>query len=313
MLRDLTSIGRDDFIDWAQLARRDGMDIDVGLHRHFLDPSLPFAKEVIQSAHGVTITSATLAEPARLDDSLDNKTPQNKIDWQSARSLSGAHHLNQPAMTSHHPSPFDYPKQALIFIVNDVARDRPAATASAMASLFKAAGGGGLGLFTAIQRLRAVHPELLDQLSQADLPLYAQHIDRMNLATLIQLFREDTKACLLGTDAVRDGVDVPGEALQIMVYDRVPWPRPDMLFKARSDWQGREQWTDRLTRAKLRQAFGRLIRRQNDKGVFVILDSRLPTRLTNAFPEGVEIERIGLAEAIAKTKLFLHHHDEADM
>ena len=313
MLRDLTSIGRDDFIDWAQLARRDGMDIDVGLHRHFLDPSLPFAKEVIQSAHGVTITSATLAEPARLDDGLDNKTPQNKIDWQSARSLSGAHHLNQPAMTSHHPSPFDYPNQARIFIVNDVARDRPAATASAMASLFKAAGGGGLGLFTAIQRLRAVHPELLDQLSQADLPLYAQHIDRMNLATLIQLFREDTKACLLGTDAVRDGVDVPGEALQIMVYDRVPWPRPDMLFKARSDWQGREQWTDRLTRAKLRQAFGRLIRRQNDKGVFVILDSRLPTRLTNAFPEGVKIERIGLAEAIAKTKLFLHHHDEADM
>ena len=179
-----------------------------------------------------------------------------------------------------------------------------------MAALFKAAGGGGLGLFTAIQRLRAVHPELLDLLSQAELPLYAQHIDRMNLATLIQLFREDTKACLLGTDAVRDGVDVPGEALKIMVYDRVPWPRPDMLFKARSDWQGRENWTDRLTIAKLRQAFGRLIRRQNDRAVFVILDSRLPTRLTNAFPEGVEIERIGLAEAIAKTKLFFHEKED---
>ena len=313
MLRDLSSTGRDDFIDWAQLARRDGMDIDVGLHRHFLDPSLPFAKEVIQSAHGVTITSATLAEPVSKDYSLDNKDSQNAIDWQSAYSLTGAYHLSQPALTSHHPSPFDYPEQARIFIVNDIPRDRPSATAGAMASLFKAAGGGGLGLFTAIQRLRAAHPELLDQLADADLPLYAQHIDRMNLATLIQLFREDTKACLLGTDAVRDGVDVPGEALKIMVYDRVPWPRPDMLFKARSDWQGRENWTDRQTRAKLRQAFGRLIRRQNDRGVFVILDSRLPTRLTNAFPEGVEIERIGLAEAIAKTKLFLHHHHEQDI
>ena len=315
MLRDLSSIGRDDFIDWAQLARRDGMDIDVGLHRHFLDPSLPFAKEVIQSAHGVTITSATLAEPASIEgkntgDSIDDKDQAPAIQWQTARILTGAHHLSQPALTSHHPSPFDYPKNARIFIVNDIARDRPSATANAMAAFFKAAGGGGLGLFTAIQRLRAVHPELLDLLSQAELPLYAQHIDRMNLATLIQLFREDTKACLLGTDAVRDGVDVPGDALKIMVYDRVPWPRPDMLFKARSEWQGRENWTDRLTRAKLRQAFGRLIRRQNDRGVFVILDSRLPTRLTNAFPDGVEIERIGLAEAIAKTKLFFHEQDD---
>ena len=311
MLRDLTSTGRDDFIDWAQLARRDGMDIDIGLHRHFLDPSLPFAKEVIQTAHGVTITSATLAEPEIHDKAATDETsPQMNINWQSARALTGAYHLSQPALTSHHPSPFDYPNNARIFIVNDIARDRPSATASAMAALFKAAGGGGLGLFTAIQRLRAVHPELLEQLSLDGLPLYAQHIDRMNLATLIQLFREDTKACLLGTDAVRDGVDVPGEALKIMVYDRVPWPRPDMLFKARADWQGREPWTDRLTRAKLRQAFGRLIRRQNDKGVFVILDSRLPTRLTNAFPEGVDIERIGLAEAIAKTKLFFHQQDD---
>ena len=179
-----------------------------------------------------------------------------------------------------------------------------------MAALFKAAGGGGLGLFTAIQRLRAVHPELLPLLSDAGLPLYAQHIDRMNLATLIQLFRDDTKASLLGTDAVRDGVDVPGDALRLMVYDRVPWPRPDMLFKARSAWQGREDWTDRLTRAKLRQAFGRLIRRQNDRGIFVILDSRLPTRLTNAFPDGVPVERVGIAEAVAETAAFFKDDNE---
>ncbi len=78
-----------------------------------------------------------------------------------------------------------------------------------------------------------------------------------------------------------------------------------MLFKARAKAFGREAWTDRLTRMKLRQAFGRLIRRETDKGVFVMLDSRLPTRLTSAFPAGTPIIRCGLADAIKETRAFL--------
>jgi ATP-dependent DNA helicase DinG len=100
-------------------------------------------------------------------------------------------------------------------------------------------------------------------------------------------------------------VDVPGEALRMIIYDRVPWPRPDMLFKARAKWQGRDAWTDRMTRMRLRQAFGRLIRRADDKGVFVMLDSRLPTRLTSAFPNDVEIIRTGLVDAITQSRNFL--------
>ena len=310
MLRDLDSEGRDLFVDWAQLDRRDGADIDIGLHRHFLDPTEPFAQQVLRSADGVAITSATLADTTMIQPSPDgglteDNPPEQVIDWQSAKLLTGASHLSHPALISQHASPFDYPAATKIFVVNDVARDRPTATAGAMGALLKAANGGGLGLFTAIQRLREVHKILLPELAQVGLPLYGQHVDRMNLATLIQLFREDRNACLLGTDAVRDGVDVPGDALRLMVYDRVPWPRPDILFKARADFHGREAWTDRITRLKLRQAFGRLIRRDSDKGVFVILDSRLPTRLTNAFPQGVTIERVGLAEAVAKTRAFL--------
>jgi ATP-dependent DNA helicase DinG len=60
-----------------------------------------------------------------------------------------------------------------------------------------------------------------------------------------------------------------------------------------------------LTRLKLKQAYGRLLRQDGDKGVFVMLDKALPTRLTTAFPEGVEVHRIGLAEAIATTHKFL--------
>ena len=58
-------------------------------------------------------------------------------------------------------------------------------------------------------------------------------------------------------------------------------------------------------RLKLKQAYGRLVRRADDHGVFVLLDRAIPSRLLGAFPEGVEIERLGLAEAIAATRDFL--------
>lgn len=91
----------------------------------------------------------------------------------------------------------------------------------------------------------------------------------------------------------------------MIVFDRVPWPRPDILHKARREQFGKARYDDMLTRLRLKQAFGRLIRRASDRGVFVMLDSRLPTRLTSAFPPGTEIHRVGLAEAIAESRRFL--------
>jgi ATP-dependent DNA helicase DinG len=94
------------------------------------------------------------------------------------------------------------------------------------------------------------------------------------------------------------------------VFDRTPWPRPDILHKARRAQFGGARYDDMLTRLRLKQAFGRLIRSQHDKGVFVMLDARLPTRLTSAFPPGVTVERVGLAEAIAGARAFLNGGDE---
>ena len=104
---------------------------------------------------------------------------------------------------------------------------------------------------------------------------------------------------------MRDGVDVPGRALRLIVFDRVPWPRPTILHKARRAAFGGRGYDDMLARLRLKQAFGRLIRRADDRGVFVLLDGKLPSRLLGAFPEGVTAQRIGLAEAIAETKGFL--------
>ena len=111
---------------------------------------------------------------------------------------------------------------------------------------------------------------------------------------------------------MRDGVDVPGRSLRLIVFDRVPWPRPDILHKARRRVFGGSRYDDRLTRARLRQAYGRLVRRADDRGVFVLLDPGLPSRLAGAFPPGVEVERVGLAEAVEITRTFVGQAERAD-
>src|SRR4029450_8072111 len=110
--------------------------------------------------------------------------------------------------------------------VTDIKRGDIAALSGAYGRLIEAAGGGTLGLFTAIRRLRAVHAPLADRAARVGLPLYAQHVDPMDTGTLIDIFRDDPRASLLGTDALRDGVDVPGESLRLVVIARGPWRRP---------------------------------------------------------------------------------------
>ena len=283
------------FVDWFAISRIDGRDVDVGMHRHHLDPTIPFAAFVTGRSHGALITSATLR-----DGSGDAEH-----DWAAAEATTGGRHLKAPAVRAALPSPFDYGDQTRVLVVTDVRRGAPDRVASAYRALFTAAGGGALGLFTAIARLRGVHERIAGALDEAGIALWAQHVDPLDTTTLVDIFRSETDACLLGTDAMRDGIDVPGRSLRLIVFDRVPWPRPDILHKARRRVFGGGRYDDRLTRGRLRQAYGRLVRRADDRGVFVLLDSALPSRLAGAFPAGVEVERVGLAEALEITRTFV--------
>ncbi|WBV43704.1 ATP-dependent DNA helicase [Pseudoroseomonas cervicalis] len=290
---------RPTYVDWLALTRREGRDIDAGLHRHWLDPTMPFATQVAAPAHGVLIASATLRDAGRKD-------PESA--WREAEARTGVQHLPAPAVRAALPSPFDYAANTRAFIVDDMNRDSPGQVAAAMQQLFLAAGGGGLGLFTAIRRLRDVHARIAPALAEAGLPLYAQHVDAMDSATLVDIFRAEEDSCLLGTDALRDGVDVPGRALRLLVFDRVPWPRPSILHRERRIHLsgGRPGlYDDAIARHRLRQAFGRLIRRADDRGVFVLLDPRTPSRLLAGLPEGVAPQRLGLADAVRETTAFL--------
>ena len=305
MLRSLADPQPPEYVDWFSVERSDGRDADIGFHRHWVDPTEPFVAAVIRPAHGVLITSATLTDMAETPANAAPAEPETiEAGWRAAEARTGARHLPDH-MRARVPSPFDYPNRTRVLVVNDLKRDDMGQAAAAYRELFLAAGGGALGLFTAIHRLRAVHSRIVGPLEKAGIPLWAQHIDGLDTSTLIDIFRADRDSCLLGTDAVRDGVDVPGASLRLIVFDRVPWPRPDIQHKARKAAFGGAAYDDQITRLRLKQAYGRLIRRADDTGVFVMLDSRLPSRLAGAFPAGVAIQRIGLAEAVRTVREFL--------
>lgn len=281
------------FVDWFEAVNAFGRIADAAFRRHWVDPTEPLEATVLRSAHGVLVTSATLADMA------------HDMPFAMAEMRSGAARLPETPKTLRLASPFDYAKNARCIVVTDVGKDDPRLVAAAMRELFTASGGGGLGLFTAIRRLRAVYDKIAGPLAERGLPLYAQHVDPLEIGALVDIFRAEEDACLLGTDAVRDGVDVPGRSLRLLVFDRIPWPRPDLLHKARRERFGGRGYDDALARARIAQAFGRLIRRADDRGVFVMLDAAAPTRLFSSLPEGVELQRMGLVDAIEQVGGFL--------
>jgi ATP-dependent DNA helicase DinG len=283
------------FVEWFSVDQIMGREADVGLHSHWIDPTEPLAHAVLKEVDGAIITSATLKD----------RPPDIPDDWANAEMRTGVVHLPYPVKRAAHDSPFDYPAMSRIVVVNDVNREDMDQVAAAYRELFLAAGGGGLGLFTAISRLRAIHKRLIKPLAMQGVTLFAQHVDPMDTGTLIDMFRAERDSCLLGTDAVRDGIDVPGDSLRLIVLERVPWGTPTILERARKAAFGGAAYTDMVVRLRLRQAFGRLIRREGDRGLFVVLDPRLASRFCTAFPPGVAISRVGLVEAIEQVREFL--------
>lgn len=287
-----------DFVDWLMVDRFEGREYDIGICRHWLDPTIPVTETVTKPAHGVMITSATL---------------RGGGDWDTARARSGTVHLEHAASEFAVASPFNYPEQAKVIIVTDVKRGDMPGLAGAYAQLIEASGGGTLGLFTAIRRLRAVYARIADRMARSGLPVYAQHVDPIDTGTLVDIFRDDPRASLLGTDALRDGVDVPGNSLRLVVMESVPWPRPDILHRARRLAGGGSAYDDRIIRARLAQAFGRIIRRADDRGHFVILSPAFPSRLFSAFPDGTPIERMSLHQALEEIRSTNPHSGQSGL
>ena len=180
-------------------------------------------------------------------------------------------------------SPFDYRRQGILYIARRLPPPgRDGASPAAMdelAALVAAAGGRTLGLFSSTRAAEAAAEEMRARL---DVPVLCQGEDRT--AALVRAFAEDPATCLFGTLSLWQGVDVPGESCQLVVIDRIPFPRPDdPLMSARqqavADAGGNGFMTVAASHAALRlaQGAGRLIRRSSDRGMVAVLDSRLAT------------------------------------
>jgi ATP-dependent DNA helicase DinG len=186
-------------------------------------------------------------------------------------------------------SPFDYPRQGILYVARRLPPPgRDGASPAAMdelAALIEAAGGRTLGLFSSMRAAQAAAEAMRDRL---DVPVLCQGEERT--ASLVRSFAADPATCLFGTLSLWQGVDVPGPACQLVVIDRIPFPRPDdPLMSARaqavSDAGGNGFMAVSATHAALRlaQGAGRLIRSVSDRGVVAVLDSRLATARYGGF------------------------------
>jgi ATP-dependent DNA helicase DinG len=186
-------------------------------------------------------------------------------------------------------SPFDHPRSAILYVARHLpppGRDGlPPAYLTELRELIAAAGGRTLGLFSSMRAARQATEELRGVIKQ---PLLCQGDDAT--AQLVRQFAEDEATCLFGTLSLWQGVDVPGSALQLVVIDRIPFPRPDdPLASARQRAVAARGGNGFMTVAAahagllLAQGAGRLLRTMEDRGMVAVLDPRLATARYGSF------------------------------
>ena len=181
------------------------------------------------------------------------------------------------------PSPFDYAKNSMLYLAADLPEPNDVRRAEAVhqriAHLIEVSDGSALVLFTSWTALNAAVAELRGSLG-AGITLLAQ--DDMPKKALLDAFRSDERSCLFATRGFFQGVDVPGNALRLVIIDKVPFPAlKDPLLDARRELAGTNSFMVidvPIAAASLAQAGGRLIRTASDHGVVAVLDPRLPTK-----------------------------------
>jgi DNA polymerase-3 subunit epsilon/ATP-dependent DNA helicase DinG len=182
-------------------------------------------------------------------------------------------------------SPFDYENATLLYLVSDIPEPNQPGyqryLEEAIIDVAKALSGRTLVLFTAYGHLTQTARAVEGPLGTAGITVLAQSQGASRQQLLAQFKQEGSKSVLLGTRSFWEGVDVPGEALQAVLIAKIPFDVPsDPIFAARSETYDNAFFEYSVPEAVLRfrQGFGRLIRRQSDEGVVVILDKRVLTK-----------------------------------
>lgn len=181
-------------------------------------------------------------------------------------------------------SPFDYESSTLVYLPTDIPepnqQGHQGALNRALIATAKATGGRMLVLFTSYAALKRTSRDITGPLAREEIYVLEQG-EGASPNTLLESFKATDRAVLLGTRSFWEGVDVPGEALQIVVITKLPFDVPtDPLIAARSEMYEDSFYEYYLPEAilKFRQGFGRLIRTQSDRGIVAIFDKRVMTK-----------------------------------
>lgn len=183
------------------------------------------------------------------------------------------------------PSPFSYAKQCALYVPDDLPQPRSdtflESAATRIAQLLEMIPGGAFVLTTSLVSMRKLHGLLREKgtrrllLMQGDRPKGA----------LLSAFRHNGQAILVATSSFWEGIDVPGDALQLVILEKLPFAVPtDPVFAARSEAIAAaglspfRQLALPFAALSLKQGFGRLIRRETDRGVVALLDERVLTK-----------------------------------
>lgn len=263
--RDLENLGQAQERDWVYWRAAGGRGVEI--HGAPISVGEHARRMVLGRARATVLTSATLSSAGDFDFAAERLglgerygVPYHAIAWQS---------------------PFPLEKQMQVYVytgTGDEARD----VADVVRALSLAAGRNTLALFTAHERLRRARARLLETLPEGRV-LLAQEWDG-SAALVSERFRLERGAVLLGVQSLWEGVDFPGEALEVLVVAKLPFSVPDdPLVESRGERlrdRGLDPFRDDAVPEavlRFRQGIGRLIRRADDRGVLVVCDPRLAT------------------------------------
>lgn len=285
--------GGEVMVRWLELSGKPGPDRNVSAHAVPLDLAPILRADLFDRVQTAVVTSATLATNGgfdflrqRLGLSDDAPVAQAAADPEPPRARKARRIIH----TDVFPSPFDYPRQALLAVPTDLPapNENPVAHADAvhrqLRDLVQASDGGVFGLFTSHRDLRNAAAWWREQGLDGRWPLLVHGEDEAR-DVLLRRFRDAGRAVLFGTASFWEGVDVPGRALRALLISKLPFRVPSEPVVAAQceaiEARGGNPFVEYMlphASLRLKQGFGRLIRTATDRGVVVISDPRIVTK-----------------------------------
>lgn len=258
-------------VRWIELAGKPGPERNIALHCVPLNLAPVLREDLFGRVTSAVITSATLA---------------TDHGFTFVEERLGIDELKAPRQSAVFPSPFDYPRQALLVLPTDLPAPNEDAYAHLEAvgghlrDLIVASDGGLFALFTSHRDVREMARQLRDAGYDARWPLLVHGEEPRDV--LLQRFRETGRAVLLGTATFWEGVDVPGDALRGLLIAKLPFRVPSEPMVAAQceaiEARGGNAFAEFMlphASLRLKQGFGRLIRTATDRGVVVLSDPRV--------------------------------------